>query len=155
MERIVSWIKITQHTFITFFCSAITSGQSSNRSAHPHRSHRTLRDGSFGARCSRHFVPGYDHAVPPGHFAGSSHAATCPPHRANHISDRILHLRGGDSSGMRSRSSYRVTIVHHPASLSISGTFRNMRWLDPILFTNLACPHPQKGLLSSKINDTI
>ena len=27
--------------------------------------------------------------------------------------------------------------------------------LDPILFTNLACPHPQKGLLSSKINDTI
>jgi hypothetical protein len=78
----------------------------------------------------------------------------CPRHRANRISDRILHLRGGDSSGMRSRSSYRVAIVHHPASLSISGTFRNMRWLDPILFTNLACPHPQKGLLSSKINDT-
>ena len=35
--------------------------------------------------------------------------ALTPPHAhgtANHISDRILHLRGGDSSGMRSRSSY-------------------------------------------------
>ncbi len=30
------------------------------------RSYRTLRDGSFGVRCPRHFVPGYDHAVPPG-----------------------------------------------------------------------------------------
>ena len=26
----------------------------------------------FGARSPRHFVPGYDHAVPPGHFATSS-----------------------------------------------------------------------------------
>ncbi len=65
---------------------------------------------------------GYDHAVPPGHFAGSSHTATCPRHRAKHTSDRILHLRGGDSSGMRSRSSYLVTIVHHP------GVSFDLRW---------------------------
>jgi hypothetical protein len=36
-------------------------------------------------------VPGYDHAVPPGHFADSSQAAKCPQHRAYNISDRILH----------------------------------------------------------------
>jgi hypothetical protein len=33
------------------------------------RSYRTLRDGSFGWRFSRHFVPGYDRTVPPGQFA--------------------------------------------------------------------------------------
>jgi hypothetical protein len=31
-----------------------------------HESDRTLRDGSFGWRWPRHFVPGYDRAVPPG-----------------------------------------------------------------------------------------
>ena len=30
------------------------------------RSYRTLRDGSLGGRFPRHFVPGYDHAVPLG-----------------------------------------------------------------------------------------
>ena len=30
----------------------------------PAESYRTLRDGSFGWRGPRHFVPGYDHAVP-------------------------------------------------------------------------------------------
>jgi hypothetical protein len=30
------------------------------------RSYRTLRDGSRGGRCPRHFVPGYDRGVPPG-----------------------------------------------------------------------------------------
>jgi hypothetical protein len=30
------------------------------------RSYRTLRDGSLGERFPRHFVPGYDQAVPPG-----------------------------------------------------------------------------------------
>ena len=34
--------------------------------AHLHGSYRTLRDGSFGGRYPRHFVPGYDHAVPLG-----------------------------------------------------------------------------------------
>jgi hypothetical protein len=33
------------------------------------RSYRALRDGSFGRRFSRHFVPGYDRTVPPGQFA--------------------------------------------------------------------------------------
>src|ERR1700676_2413153 len=33
------------------------------------RSYRTLRDGSFEGRFPRHFVPGYDHAVPPGHYS--------------------------------------------------------------------------------------
>jgi hypothetical protein len=42
---------------------------SSNRCAHRHESHRTLRDGSFGGCFPRHFVPGYDRTVPPGHFA--------------------------------------------------------------------------------------
>jgi hypothetical protein len=40
-----------------------------NRFAHLHESDRALRDGSFGRRCPRHFVPGYDRIVPPGHFA--------------------------------------------------------------------------------------
>jgi hypothetical protein len=44
----------------------ISSLQSSNRRAHLHESHRALWDGSFGGRRPRHFVPGYDHAVPPG-----------------------------------------------------------------------------------------
>jgi hypothetical protein len=30
------------------------------------RSYRALRDGSLAGRFPRHFVPGYDHAVPPG-----------------------------------------------------------------------------------------
>jgi hypothetical protein len=45
-------------------------------SVHPHRSYRTLRDGSFGVRCPRHFVPGYDRAVPPGHLP----VALIPPY---------------------------------------------------------------------------
>ena len=40
------------------------------------RSYRTLRDGSFGVRCPRHFVPGYDHAVPPGQEASFSGVAS-------------------------------------------------------------------------------
>jgi hypothetical protein len=39
-----------------------------NRAAHPHESHRTLRDGTFGGRFPRHFVPGYDRTVPQGTF---------------------------------------------------------------------------------------
>jgi hypothetical protein len=35
-------------------------GAISNRCAYLHESYRTLRDGSLGWRCSRHFVPGYD-----------------------------------------------------------------------------------------------
>src|SRR5271166_3007133 len=35
----------------------ISSLQSSNRCARLHESHRTLRDGSLGWRCPRHFVP--------------------------------------------------------------------------------------------------
>jgi hypothetical protein len=38
----------------------------SNRCAYLHESYRTLRDGSLGWRCPRHFVPGYDQPVPPG-----------------------------------------------------------------------------------------
>ena len=32
-------------------------------------SHRTLGDGSLDWGFPRHFVPGYDRIVPPGHFA--------------------------------------------------------------------------------------
>src|ERR1700722_57004 len=42
------------------------------------RSYRTLRDGSFAWRFSRHFVPGYDRTVPPGQFAtGFSYMLWC------------------------------------------------------------------------------
>jgi hypothetical protein len=43
------------------------------------RSYRSLRDGSFEGRFSRHFVPGYDLIVPPGHFAtgSASSVQTC------------------------------------------------------------------------------
>jgi hypothetical protein len=37
-----------------------------NRGAHTCKIRPTLRDGSLGWRCSRHFVPGYDRCVPPG-----------------------------------------------------------------------------------------
>jgi hypothetical protein len=40
--------------------------QSSNRRAYRRESDRTLRDGSFEVALSRHFVPGYYRAVPPG-----------------------------------------------------------------------------------------
>jgi hypothetical protein len=33
---------------------------------HLQESDRTLRDGSFGWLCPRHFVPGYNRTVPPG-----------------------------------------------------------------------------------------
>jgi hypothetical protein len=39
-----------------------TCGRGSGR----FQSHRTLQDGSFGLRNSRHFVPGYHRLVPPG-----------------------------------------------------------------------------------------
>jgi hypothetical protein len=32
------------------------------------RSYRTLRDGSFEGRFTRHFVPGYDRIAPPGQY---------------------------------------------------------------------------------------
>ena len=51
---------------VAVFLFETSSLQSSNRCAHLHESDRTLRDGSFGWRCSRHFVPGYDRTVPPG-----------------------------------------------------------------------------------------
>ena len=51
------------------FLLEISSIQSSNRCAHLHESHRTLRDGSFGVALSQALVPGYDRTVPPGHFA--------------------------------------------------------------------------------------
>jgi hypothetical protein len=35
-----------------------------SRCARPRESDRTLRDGSFGWCCPRHFVPGYDRTVP-------------------------------------------------------------------------------------------
>jgi hypothetical protein len=44
----------------------------SNRCIHLHESYRTLLDGSLGWRCARHFVPGYDRIVPPGHYSSLS-----------------------------------------------------------------------------------
>jgi hypothetical protein len=41
-------------------------GMIGSRCARLRESDRTLRDGSFGWRCPRHFVPGYDRTVPPG-----------------------------------------------------------------------------------------
>jgi hypothetical protein len=47
------------------FVFVISSLPSSNRCACRRESDRTLRDGSLGGCCSRHFVPGYDRTVPP------------------------------------------------------------------------------------------
>ena len=65
----------------------------SNPSIHPHRSFRTLRDGSFGVRCPRHFVPGYDRAVPPGLLP----VALTPPcaHGTAPISDQTVSYTAG------------------------------------------------------------
>jgi hypothetical protein len=47
--------------------SFVTPNSNHRIGAHAWReSDRTLRDGSFGWRCPRHFVPGYDRTVPPG-----------------------------------------------------------------------------------------
>src|SRR6516162_9878763 len=66
----------------------------------------------FGVRCPRHCVPGYDHAVPPGHLP----VALTPPYAHGTApvlrSDRTLHLPDGNSSSMGSRSSCWVTIVY-------------------------------------------
>jgi hypothetical protein len=55
-----------RHVSVSVFLFETSSLQSSNRWAQLHESDRTLRDGSFGWRCPRHFVPGYDRTVPPG-----------------------------------------------------------------------------------------
>jgi hypothetical protein len=60
MKRIISWIQNNTTYIVDVTLLANRSGWASNRSAHPHRSHRTLRDGSFGVRSPRHFVPGYE-----------------------------------------------------------------------------------------------
>jgi hypothetical protein len=60
---------IFQHRFVSNLHSQFDHTESSNRCAHLHESYRTLRDGSLGWRFSRHFVPGYDRTVPPGHSA--------------------------------------------------------------------------------------
>jgi hypothetical protein len=59
--------------------------RSLNPTAHPHRLYRTLRDGSFGARCPRHFVP----------VKGA--CAQTAPERAPHV-DRPSKIisKGGD-----------------------------------------------------------
>jgi hypothetical protein len=46
--------------------------ESVRSSAYLYESYRTLRDGCFGWRRPRHFVPGYDQPVPPEHFAMGS-----------------------------------------------------------------------------------
>ncbi len=57
---------------LDFFCSYTRKFRHANTSiteskcAPRQESHRTLRDGSLGWRCPRHFVPGYDRTVPPG-----------------------------------------------------------------------------------------
>src|SRR6516165_10059856 len=86
MERIVS--KLGKQITVIQHVMSIREhlDRSSNPSLHPHRSYRTLRDGSFGVRCPRHFVPGYDRAVPPGHLP----VALIPPdaHGTAPISDQ-------------------------------------------------------------------
>src|SRR5271166_5536081 len=75
---IATWYSIVSFMLIVYIVldgrsfGEISPLQSSNRCAYLHESHRTLRDGSLGWRCPRHFVPGYDRTVPPGHFATAS-----------------------------------------------------------------------------------
>jgi hypothetical protein len=56
---------------------------------------------------------------PSGTLASSSHTTICARHRPNLISDRILHQWDGDSSGMRSRSSCRVTVLNPRRSFDL------------------------------------
>jgi hypothetical protein len=49
---------------------SFTNARSHRIGAHTDTDHIRLGgDGSLGWRCPRHFVPGYDRTVPPGHFA--------------------------------------------------------------------------------------
>jgi hypothetical protein len=50
--------------FVFRICNFVTPNR--NRCACLRESDRTLRDRSFGWRCPRHFVPGYDRTVLPG-----------------------------------------------------------------------------------------
>ena len=75
----------------------------------PH-THRTLRDGLFGVAIPRHFVPGYDRYVPPGHLARNDvggfpnmhgdgihdHRVIQPRHVANFLGERPLGLAAPD-----------------------------------------------------------
>src|SRR5271166_3891080 len=90
---IATWYSIVSFMLIVYIVldgrsfGEISPLQSSNRCAYLHESHRTLRDGSLGWRCPRHFVPGYDRTVPPGHFATASSLATShqPPATSHYL----------------------------------------------------------------------
>jgi hypothetical protein len=58
-------------------------------------SDRTLRDGSFGRRWPRHFVPGYDRTVPAGHSQQA--LARGSPKRVKRLSVVSLQRREGPS----------------------------------------------------------
>jgi hypothetical protein len=59
--------ELPQRKFEAFYHCAITSNRIGVRTDTDHI--RLGGAGSLGWRCPRHFVPGYDHTVPPGHFA--------------------------------------------------------------------------------------
>jgi hypothetical protein len=60
------WTFPETHSFSCFHIRNFVTPIIESRCAHLQESDRTLRDGSFGWRCPRHFVPGYDRTVPPG-----------------------------------------------------------------------------------------
>src|SRR6516225_837361 len=99
--------------------------RSSNPSVHPHyRSYRTLWDGSFGVRCPRHFVSGYDRAVPPGHLP----VALTPPsaHGTSPISDQTVSYTCGTGTLRPCVPGVRVALRSlTPDALSISEKFPN------------------------------
>jgi hypothetical protein len=65
-QRIPEVFLIDMCARVSVFLFETLSLQSSTWCARLRESDRTLRDGSFGRRCPRHFVPGYDRTVPPG-----------------------------------------------------------------------------------------
>src|ERR1700724_1582775 len=75
------------------------------------RSYRTLRDGSFEGRFPRHFVPGYDHAVPLGPTPPLHHSTTPPLHHSttpplHHSTTPPLHHSRRMSSSKISRRDF-------------------------------------------------
>src|SRR5690348_7561245 len=89
--------KVAQHKSETFLLPSFTSGLQSNRTPARITPYPTGR--LVWATPSQALRARLQSCSPSGTFFGGSHAATCPRHRANHISDRILHLRDGDCLG--------------------------------------------------------
>src|SRR5271166_1880225 len=120
---IATWYSIVSFMLIVYIVldgrsfGEISPLQSSNRCAYLHESHRTLRDGSLGWRCPRHFVPGYGRTVPPGHFATGSRLARTGSFRRHHF------VRTADSKSARTADSRTENAISNARGLATRANF--------------------------------